>query len=104
MIKITSKTEFFDELKSSVPVVADFTAAWCAPCKMQTPVLAEFEKNLGGKVKVICVDVDENAELADELGIKAIPTLLIYKDGTLIDKTTGLNGLAALSEKLIAYV
>ncbi len=104
MIKITSKTEYYNELKSNVPVVVDFTAAWCAPCKMQTPVLINFEKTLGGKIKVICVDVDENAELADELGVKVIPTLLIYKDGNLIDKATGLNGSAALSEKLITYV
>lgn len=104
MIKITDRKEFYNEIKGETLVVADFAAAWCAPCKMQSPILSEFEKNLDGKVKILKVDVDENAELADELNVTAVPSLFIYKNGEFIDKIVGLTTKAVLAEKLIAYV
>lgn len=104
MIQITDSNEFYDEINCDAPVIADFTARWCAPCKMQTPILTEFEKGLNGRVKVIRIDVDENAPLADQLGIREIPTLLIYKNGILTDRAVGLSTKAALSEKIITYI
>lgn len=104
MITITNKREFYEEIADGVPVIADFTAFWCAPCKLQTPILSELESGLNGKVKIIKIDVDENAELADELKVKAVPTMLIYKNGKLADKSVGLSTKAVLSEKLIGYL
>jgi len=104
MIQITDKAEYYKQIKSKMPVIADFTAAWCAPCKMQKPILAEFENGLKGKIKIITIDVDENAELADELGVKVIPSQFIYDNGVLADKTAGLSTKAALSEKVIYYI
>lgn len=104
MIQITDKAEYYKQIKSTIPVNADFTAAWCASCKMQKHILAEFENGLKGKIKIITIDVDENAELADELGVKVIPSQFVYDKGVLADKTAGLSTKAALSEKVIYYI
>lgn len=86
------------------PVLVDFWATWCNPCRMQTPILEELAEELKDKVKVVKVDVDENEKLAYELKIRSIPTLYLYKDGNLVEKSVGLTSKALLSEMIIKYL
>ncbi|MBE7087837.1 MAG: thioredoxin [Clostridiales bacterium] len=96
--------EFEQCINSDKPVVVDFWAKWCYPCKMQTPILHEFAAELGDKVKVIKVDVDENPDIAVKLSIASIPTLFVYKNGELKEKTVGLTTKANLSDMVIKHI
>ena len=80
MAKIVSTEEFREEIKNGVTLV-DFFATWCGPCKMLAPVLEELATEMEGKAKIIKVDIDESAELADEFRISSVPTMMIFKDG-----------------------
>ena len=89
-IKLT-KFNFADEvLSSDLPVIVDFWATWCGPCKMIAPTIEELSNALDGKAKVGKVNVDEEMELAVEYKIEVIPTLLFFKDGKVMKKTTGV--------------
>lgn len=81
-------------------VLVDFWAPWCGPCKMIAPVLEELDAELGEKVKIVKVDVDENQESAGKFGVMSIPTLLIMKDGEVVDKVVGFQPKEALAERL----
>ena len=86
--KITS--ENFESLKNgSLPLVVDFWATWCGPCRMIAPIVEELAKEYDGRIAVGKCDVEENDELAAEYGIRNIPTLLFFKDGKLVDKIVG---------------
>lgn len=105
VIDITSKEEF-DEIVNSEkkPIVVDLWATWCGPCRMQAPILHEFAENMYEKVKVLKVNVDECEELAALLGISAIPTILVIKDGDLKEKHVGLCTEKDLSSLVIKYL
>lgn len=77
-------------LESKIPVVVDFWATWCGPCKMIAPILEEVEKQLDGKVKIAKVNVDEQMPLAVEYKVEVIPTLFYFKDGKQVKKTVGV--------------
>ena len=102
--EIMSNEEFINELKVEVPVLVDFWATWCNPCRMQAPILHEFAEEMGEKVKIIKVDVDVNQEIAVSLGIMSIPTLAVYKNGELKEKKVGLTTKAGLSDLVIKYL
>lgn len=101
---ITSEEEFKKEIAADVPVLVDFWANWCNPCKMQAPILHEFAEEMGEKIKVIKVDVDEVSSLCYEYSVASIPTLMVFKKGELLDKTIGLTTKAGLSELIIKYL
>ena len=70
-------------------VLVDFWAPWCGPCKMIAPVLEEIDAEMGEKVKIVKVDVDENQETARQFGVMSIPTLFVFKDGKVVDQAVG---------------
>lgn len=104
ILDIIGMEEFEKEINSDIPVVVDFWAKWCYPCKMQTPILHEFKDDLGDRVKVIKIDVDENPDIAIKLGIASIPTLMVYKNGELKEKTVGLSTKANISDMVIKHL
>ncbi len=91
-------------LKADKPVLVDFWASWCMPCKMQGEVLHEVFPKLAGKVKVVKVNVDESEKTAIKYGISSIPTLMVFVGGEIKEKTVGLSSSAEISEMLIKYI
>ena len=97
-VKIT--TDNFEGLKNSeLPLVVDFWATWCGPCRMIAPIVEELAKEYDGKINVGKCDVAECDELAAEFGIRNIPTLLFFKNGQVVDKMVGAVSKAKLQEK-----
>ena len=88
---ITLKKDTFDGevIKSEVPVLVDFWASWCGPCRMVLPIIDEIAEEYEGQIKVGKVNVDEEGELASEFAIVSIPTILIFKNGKIIEKVVG---------------
>lgn len=84
----------------SKPVLFDFFATWCGPCRMQTPILEDLAKKMGDAVEIRKVDVDQNMDLAEKYGIRVVPTLVIEKDGRIIQQMEGVTDAATL-EKLL---
>ena len=76
-------------LESDVPVVVDFWAEWCGPCRALSPILDEASQELGASAKITKVNIDENPELASQYGVRSIPTLILFKDGKTVDTRVG---------------
>ncbi|MCT8137450.1 thioredoxin [Anaerobacillus sp. CMMVII] len=98
IVNVTDQT-FTSETSEGV-VLVDFWAPWCGPCKMIAPVLEELDAELGGKAKVVKIDVDENQETAGKFGVMSIPTLLVFKNGEVVDQVVGFQPKEALAELL----
>ena len=95
-----TKENFQEVLSSELPVVIDFWAEWCGPCRMIAPVLDELAKELAGKLKVAKVNVDENQEVAAKYHIRSIPTLLVFKNGEVVNQLVGALPKDKIAEQL----
>lgn len=92
-------TNFKSEVAdSAMPVLVDFWAPWCGPCKMIAPVLEELAKEYDGKVKVVKINVDDSPNTASEFGIRSIPTLILFKDGKVFEQTVGVQSKENLKQ------
>ena len=98
--KVSDTTFESEVLKATGPVVVDFWAEWCGPCRMIAPALEEIAGSLGPKVKIVKLNVDENPQTAAKYGIQSIPTLMIFKDGQLASRQIG----AAPKQKLEQWI
>ena len=104
IIDVTSKTEFDSIVKNSnLPVLVDCWATWCAPCRMQAPILNSLVEEFGENVNVIKVNVDENEDIANELQIRSIPTLILYVNGEIKEKLIGLTNKNELINLIKKY-
>ena len=102
MAVITITKENYDDevIKSPVPVLLDFWATWCGPCRMLSPIVDEIANEVEGKAKVCKINVDEQPDLAQQFGIMSIPTLVFMKNGEIVAKEVGVRSKQAILDKL----
>ncbi len=98
----TDATFETDVLKSDLPVLVDFWAPWCGPCRMVGPVVEELSNEYDGKVKFVKLNTDDNPRVASQFGIRSIPTLLIFKDGEISGQVVGFRPKSDLAKHLDA--
>ncbi len=95
--------EFEEEvLRAAVPVLVDFWARWCGPCRALAPALDELVREASGRARVVRVDVDENAELAQRYGVSSIPCLVVFQDGREVRRIVGLTPKACIADALVS--
>lgn len=90
----------FDSVTSSGLVLVDFWATWCGPCRMQAPILEELDEQLGDKVKICKLDVDDEPAIAQRFGVMSIPTLMVFRNGEIISKEVGVHTVEQLMTML----
>jgi thioredoxin 1 len=100
LVTLTSGNFTAEVVNSSVPVLVDFWAPWCGPCRMVGPIVDEIADELAGKVKVCKVNVDEQGELAQKFGVMSIPTLIVFKDGKVAKTSVGSKPKQAILDML----
>jgi len=98
--EVTDATFQSDVLESEVPVLVDVWASWCGPCRMVAPVVDELAEEYEGRVKIVKVDADENVDILVAYGVRSIPTLMLFKDGLLLDQVVGFHPKGELLQLL----
>ena len=104
ILRVTTDNRKAEVLESKVPVIVDFWAEWCGPCKMIAPILDDLAGEMSGKLRIAKVNVDENRDLAAQFSIRSIPTLLVFSGGQVKGQMVGAMNKAALKERLAAYL
>ena len=102
--QVTDASFDADVLQSSVPVLVDFWASWCGPCRMIAPILDELAADYGDKISIVKVNVDENQESPAKFGIRGIPTLLLFKNGTLMGTKVGAASKSQLAAFIVSHI
>jgi thioredoxin 1 len=103
-VAVTDETFDSEVLQSPVPVLVDFWAAWCGPCRAIAPSVDEIATEYNGKLKVAKIDVDANAEVPPRYGVLGIPTLLVFKDGEVVEKMVGAYPKAVMVSKITPHL
>ena len=96
--------KFQDIIAGDTPVLVDFFAEWCGPCKMMKPVLEELKKKMGNKIIILKIDIDKNISLSSEYRIQSVPTLVLWKQGESIWRQSGALSLNELEQILSSYI
>jgi thioredoxin 1 len=105
MVEVTDQSFEEDVLKSNVPVLVDFWAEWCAPCKVLIPTVEKVAGEYEGKAKIVKMNIDDNNQVPQRYGIKSIPTLILFKDGSEADRTIGItskDNIARMIDRALA--
>ena len=103
-VKVTDSSFKQEVLDSDIPVLVDFWAQWCGPCRMVAPVVEEIAEQYQGKIKVVKLDTDENPNIASQYGIRSIPTLMIFNNGQKVDMVVGAVPKTTLANTLEKYL
>ncbi len=92
--------KFQDIVNSETPTLVDFFATWCGPCKTMTPILDQLKDQIGGKVRILKIDIDKNSEVATKFGVKGVPMFFLFKAGKILWKQSGAMDLKTLKGKI----
>ena len=101
---VTDETFGEQVLKSNMPILVDFWAIWCGPCRMVAPIVDELAQEHSGKLKVMKLDVDENQNTAMAYGVMSIPTLILFKDGKPVERIVGFRPKGDLAKKILPHL
>jgi len=102
--KLTETVFDVEVLQSSLPVVVDFTAAWCGPCKMLDPVVSQLSQDWAGKVKFVKLDVDDNSDIAIKYGVMGVPTLILFVHGNPVQRLSGYQPKERIISKFSSFL
>lgn len=101
---MSEKETFRSIIQGDRPVLVDFTATWCGPCKTMAPILEQLHMQMGSSLRIIKIDVDKNAALAAEMQISGVPTLILYKQGKILWRQSGVVPLPALQKTITSHL